>query len=102
MSALTPSKFRQLADEYDLGATDYGFDVRISEALRQASDDAKKLDEIEYGTGGYAQRLMDAIEGECHGLSIDEDQANAILGYVMTGLSPDDLTATRTPKEQTK
>jgi hypothetical protein len=74
----------------------------IHAVLIQAANDAQKLEEIEYGTGGYAQRLMDAIEGECDGLSIDEFHATAILGYVMTGMSSDELETARTPKEQTK
>lgn len=31
------------------------------------------------------ERLKVAIEGECHGLAIDDDQAVAILGYVKMG-----------------
>lgn len=93
---MTPTKLRTMAVEW----ARFGGE-EIHAVLIQATNDAQKLEEIEYGTGGYAQRLMDAVEGECDGLSIDEFHATAILSYVMTGMSPDEL-VTRTPKEQTK
>lgn len=34
----------------------------------------------------YVERLMAAVEGECEGLAITEDQAHAILRYTLAGI----------------
>jgi hypothetical protein len=105
MTRYSPSQLRQMADEL---SHDAGGEGRYSVALRQAADDAEKLSAIEWGEPEYVGRLVDAIEGELDGLSIDDTQAQNILQYVATGLSPDELDAarfgdaTRTPKEQKK
>jgi len=41
MTRYPPHQLRQMADDYDQGAADYGFDIRISNALRQAADDCE-------------------------------------------------------------
>lgn len=42
---------------------------------------------------GLAKRLMDAVEGECDGLAIDEHQAMAILAYVLEWSEAEEKTA---------
>jgi hypothetical protein len=41
MTRYTATELRKMADDYDLSACDYGFDVRVSQAMRQAADDAE-------------------------------------------------------------
>jgi len=80
----------------------------IHAVLIQAAEDTEKLDAMEWGEPEYVGRLVDAIEVELGGLSIDDTQAQNILQYVSTGMSQDELDAkrfgdtARTPKEQTK
>ncbi len=86
-----PHQLRKMADDYDLGAADYGFDIRISEALRQAADDCERLDALDklcesYGFEDLHEGNRWCIEGPfC-------DIRHALDAEITT----------RTPKEQTK
>lgn len=74
-----------------LGAVDgYGYHSGEEAAYRHASIEATKralasLSLPPPGEGASTElinRLQDAVEGECEGLAIDEDQARAILEHV--------------------
>jgi len=48
----SPSQLRNLADGYDESACDYGFDVRISDALRQAASDREDAERWRHFANG--------------------------------------------------
>ncbi len=92
MTHYPPHKLRKMADDYDLGAADYGFDIRISNALRQAANDCERLDWI---ASNFRTCSMDMGRQHRYGPSAE-------IGNLRGPTFIEAVDTARTPREQTK
>jgi len=92
MTRYQPNQLRQMANDYDQGAADYGFDIRTSNALRQAADDCERLDWI---ARNFRTCSMDMGGQHRYGPSAE-------IGNLRGPTFIEAVDTARTPKEQTK